>query len=310
MEPEPISIIQALEDLSYNRLVKFLRQHLIWAVLIGIMAFVALAVFAQDYLIVFFLSIPLAVLTLLILYITAHCRFVSVVRKKRPLCPSCKSLVWQVCCSHCKNPVPPLTLLLKSAFLAHCPYCDCKLSIKYKTLQGWCGSCSTSIPHPNRHFSLLTVVEIELGTDLPINVSKEWEVKENSGFMELHPSSNGTDIIRSGQYPICYCVTHDPDSFNSIPDKIYQYVRKIWIGRDVNPLVLDEILDLVPIIKRRKTELFFEGDMVSNQESFKIRGFRKIHINMARLSELFAGSSSPVSMTQKKKHDKGVNKAL
>jgi len=119
-QPAPATLVQAFYDIHCNRMVGTMVRHP-WrnGFLVLLTAFF-LGLLAPDYLCVI-LALPGFLLVALVGYFAAEWAFVAGVRSRRPRCPSCKEVIWQLQCASCRQPVPVLAHLYRGAFLRHCP---------------------------------------------------------------------------------------------------------------------------------------------------------------------------------------------
>ena len=210
--PLPLEIVQALRDLSCNHLFRRIAARW-WVWLVGYFAFILVVarLFGSKWAKVGILVPFLLVLLLVQLYLLGHARFSNQIREKRPRCPHCKRVVWHICCSDCRNPLPTLALLYSGRFLRYCPTHDCgrfpdtrgsrKTEEPKSRLVGWCHNCHYVIDAPSEHFASRTEVEISLVSGKPgesIDPDEGWQVvaKQPPHAVKFQRVLQGTRFIK------------------------------------------------------------------------------------------------------------------
>jgi hypothetical protein len=136
-------------------------------------------------------------------YLFWYSRFASLNAARGTLCPCCFSRMWQVCCARCREPVPPLALMLDGALMSRCPHCDFRLSDRRGTLLAWCSTCSHTRPSPRRLFAKPTELTVWIDVALPSVRLHGYEVVDRDEhrlvlYDDKAPSGPALLIIRAG----------------------------------------------------------------------------------------------------------------
>lgn len=206
-----------------------------------LLAFVVLGLRFHEFLVL--ALVPVGFLGLALLgYFASACRYIAGIRARKPRCLSCKTVIWQVKCGFCLQPVPMLTLLFWGRFLSHCPHCGEGLSEEGETLRAWCHDCGMTLA--TSHLRLRNVLSVELGAD-----------RDKFPPGELH-------FRRNGSYLVHYRKDHSWHSIQIIPDYVLEETNAIWFGSGVNSLVGQEFRGRIPKAARRKATLLFEDSEI------------------------------------------------
>jgi hypothetical protein len=269
----PKTLVEAFYGIRCNRMVEAILSHPWWiGCLIYVFAFF-LGLLAPDYLCVI-LALPGFLLLAVLGYFAAAWTFVAGVRSRRPRCPSCKEVTWQLQCGYCHQPVPILALLYRGAFLRHCPVCDASLSNLDGTLLARCRNCGKTVPGAHTHLGRPSVIEVELGNELPEPPAGWQDKASRPDYQELHRGDTRA-------YTIVYRVTHEPASIECIPDRLFELFSQVWIGHAVNSLVRARIIGSIPITTRKRMSLLFEDASVPGD--LNPHEFRAVRTATARL---------------------------
>ena len=239
-DPAPLLLGEALDHISQIELVRLATRR-ISLIAGGILLLPGLWFYLSTVL-ALLTGILLALLVLTVSYLVWYGRFAGLNNEHGILCRQCTSRMWQLCCERCREPVPPLTLMLKGLFLSTCPHCNNQLSCTAGTLLAWCSTCSHTEKRPDQLYRKPMYLMVWMVKGLPDAkiVPTNWQVNENqeTSRMILYDSTNS--------HSTCFLMLVDYQEGEVFDPHIIEHNRRLIGSTDIPQVHVDRFRNHFP----------------------------------------------------------------